>query len=567
MSKNGFHVDITATVRPNDPDAEEETRQVETSFDFDGSGLSFSDPASAKRTGSEVERSVSSALQRLARDLITLILSVLLQMLTGGRPEDHARRSMRFQTVYGMIHLPLLDTSLTDWPVRETAFSEEMDAELLNDSTVMSTRHVAETVNRGHDFTGDDKLADRSVARHILQRGLEICARINLAARTALSEFETFKTLNGYTTFTKEVAEAQGWVYVSDDKAAEKAHLEAVSAAVDKLNSRTEKRMLSRLKEQFGDTFDPEKAEAAIQKRRIVGSEVIAGSTERADESVGYLLVDGIVAHFQKNGRGKLVVRESKWTECHCAYIEIDGQSAVFVGRTMQELFEHILAFLKVNGFLNRRLVVLADGDNRIWTACREVFHFTHVDMILDWYHLTHKIYEKLSSGINGTKETKAAVRNYLKALLWNGRVDSALEYLESLKGRTVKAENGSSYRLVKSKAALDDLIAYLTNKKDYIPCYAVRRQLGLLVSSNAVERTNNQLVAERQKNNGMAWSKDGSIAQATITMMKTNRLLDEYIRTGEFTFKFRLVDVGGPRAAAARARAAKLQSANKKIA
>jgi hypothetical protein len=41
--------------------------------------------------------------------------------------------------------------------------------------------------------------------------------------------------------------------------------------------------------------------------------------------------------------------------------------------------------------------------------------------------------------------------------------------------------------------------------------CYALRKKLGLRVSSNPVEKANDLLASNKQKHQGMSWSADGS--------------------------------------------------------
>jgi hypothetical protein len=103
-------------------------------------------------------------------------------------------------------------------------------------------------------------------------------------------------------------------------------------------------------------------------------------------------------------------------------------------------------------------------------------------------------------------------VRRQLFHRLWTGNVEGAITYLESL---------GSNK--VKNKSRLDEIITYLRNKDPEIACYAVRRRLGLRLSSNRVEKANDLIVAGRQKGKGMSWSRQGSWSLAGITTMYLN--------------------------------------------
>ncbi len=70
------------------------------------------------------------------------------------------------------------------------------------------------------------------------------------------------------------------------------------------------------------------------------------------------------------------------------------------------------------------------------------------------------------------------------------------------------------------------------------IPVYAVRRELGLRNSSNRGEKANDLLVAERQKHKGMSWSKSGSVALASVTALKKNKIYKKWFQEREIEFK-----------------------------
>ena len=73
---------------------------------------------------------------------------------------------------------------------------------------------------------------------------------------------------------------------------------------------------------------------------------------------------------------------------------------------------------------------------------------------------------------------------------------------------------------------------------KPYIPCYAVRKMLDLRNSSNIGEKANDLLVSERQKHNGMSWSKIGSVALASLTALVKNNEYKNWFDTKALKFK-----------------------------
>jgi len=84
----------------------------------------------------------------------------------------------------------------------------------------------------------------------------------------------------------------------------------------------------------------------------------------------------------------------------------------------------------------------------------------------------------------------------------------------------------------------LDKLIEYLRRNKPYIPCYAVRKELGLCNSIAIGEKMNDLVVSSRQKNNGISWSKAGSVSLAIITALKRNNENDKWFETKGLNFK-----------------------------
>ena len=109
------------------------------------------------------------------------------------------------------------------------------------------------------------------------------------------------------------------------------------------------------------------------------------------------------------------------------------------------------------------------------------------------------------------------------------GTTDKAIESLKNIDTKNIKNQD----EIIK-------LINYLERSKPYIPCYEARKQLGLRNSSNIGEKANDLLVSERQKHNGMSWSKVGSVALASLTALVKNGEYKKWFETK--TIKFKLV-------------------------
>lgn len=237
---------------------------------------------------------------------------------------------------------------------------------------------------------------------------------------------------------------------------------------------------------------------------------------QSADDCV-YVYVDGILVKHQKECRKPDCKRSSKFLENNVACIQYGKHKYSITDTDMREVFRRIMAvLLTCNLLVDKRLIFITDGATIIKEYIQEFFGFRQYTLILDWYHLEHKCYQMLSSALKcgkKVKEEKDRTINTLQSILWAGNVKAALEYIA-----------GIDQKLVKSQQAIDSLVGYITRKQENIPCYALRKGLGLHNSSNPVEKENDLLIAQRQKGRGMAWSVDGSAALAAITVAGQNK-------------------------------------------
>ena len=117
-----------------------------------------------------------------------------------------------------------------------------------------------------------------------------------------------------------------------------------------------------------------------------------------------------------------------------------------------------------------------------------------------------------------------------LVRFLWYGMVIEARRYLDTIAAADVK-----------DPASIERLRNYLERNEHSIPCYALRRRLGLRNGSSGVESANNQVTVRRQKRNGMSWSKAGSHALTALSVLICNRCQDLWVR--EHTIPLRFVD------------------------
>ncbi len=201
--------------------------------------------------------------------------------------------------------------------------------------------------------------------------------------------------------------------------------------------------------------------------------------------------------------------------------------SYVLNGHGIKNVLSILTAFLFYNELIGTRIQFFTDGHKALNEAILNLFSwYKNVGIILDWYHLEKKCKEQLSLALKG-RLIRNDILDKLMPLLWYGLTDMAVAYLEEITKDSIK-----------DVSALDKLVAYLKRNKPYIPCYAVRKELGLCNSSAIGEKMNDLVVSKRQKHNGMSWSKSGSVGLATITSLKKNKENYNWFWKKELDFK-----------------------------
>lgn len=154
-------------------------------------------------------------------------------------------------------------------------------------------------------------------------------------------------------------------------------------------------------------------------------------------------------------------------------------------------------------------IVAITDGARSIRLSLEKVFGLM-VCIILDWYHLCHKL-RTLMSMIACNKEDKILYINDLTKLLWNGKVQDALAYMADMP----RIKNVEKYQ---------ELIGYLEKHEKEIIDYEKRQKAGKTIGSGRCEKANDVIVARRQKKKGMAWAENGSKALAIVKVFIDNK-------------------------------------------
>ncbi len=253
---------------------------------------------------------------------------------------------------------------------------------------------------------------------------------------------------------------------------------------------------------------------------------------EAKTEGCLYIYVDDVLAKHQKESRSPGSRRTTKFVSTTVISIQHGHKRYNIAADGMQTAFKRLMAFLLENQLMeDRQLIFITDGATEIKEYVQRFFGFRPYKLHLDWHHLQKKCYQLMSLALKGgkkMKDEKDRIKRELYGILWTGNTKGALEYIAAI-----------DKKYVKSQENINSLIKYITNKQEHVPCYAIRKGLGLPNSSNPVEKANDLIVAHRQKGKGMAWSKEGSHALASIAVAGINNERQDILTGSKPRFAF----------------------------
>ncbi len=206
-----------------------------------------------------------------------------------------------------------------------------------------------------------------------------------------------------------------------------------------------------------------------------------------------------------------------RWLELRTAYVRTADGYRYLSGTAARVLQQLYLLLVLGGGGLTAKVTLLGDGARWLATFFKErLAAWPGSELILDWYHCRKKCYDLTSCLCRG-HAAKAQLLGYLLLHLWRGQVDEALAVLEAYRPQA------------KDTGKLDELIAYLTSRRGYLPNYKARRAQQKYIGSAHTEKGNDLIIARRQKHQGMHWSEETSDALAALRTLLLNRGWDLY--------------------------------------
>jgi len=154
-------------------------------------------------------------------------------------------------------------------------------------------------------------------------------------------------------------------------------------------------------------------------------------------------------------------------------------------------------------GYQNaKRRAFIADGAPWLWKL--QEAYFGSATAILDWYHLAEHVHKATNIAYGQGSSAAVESAKQLKADLWEGRVEEALDLARRELARV---------RAPTKREAWSELVRYLENNREHMD-YPRYRELGLPIGSGQVEAQCKTLVGARCKQAGMRnWTYAGAEA------------------------------------------------------
>ena len=255
--------------------------------------------------------------------------------------------------------------------------------------------------------------------------------------------------------------------------------------------------------------------EAAKDPEEQVSWETIAESIGNIPDNTVVLCVDEVGVHQQKETRRSSADDKSEGTKAarkrgaregrhyeETAVVYLRAREGDYRFAAADILSAVLMAFgfmLRWNMLQNRDLMIFSDGARNIRNVINDVFSFRPYTLNLDWFHLRKHCYEVLTMALVGglkNKERNEEIRYHFDKRLFAGNIDGAKQYLDGLEPSVIR-----------NPLKIEELKKYLDSKDYGIYPYANRKELGIINSSNQGEKSNDLVVAQRCKHNGMSWT------------------------------------------------------------
>jgi hypothetical protein len=160
-------------------------------------------------------------------------------------------------------------------------------------------------------------------------------------------------------------------------------------------------------------------------------------------------------------------------------------------------------------------LVLRGDGAN--WIRQMKKDYFQRALYVLDWYHLVKKIDERLDQAIED-EALREGIEKELKDLVYEGKVEEAIDKLEGLKSKVG----------VEGEEAIEKLMGYINRNREGI-WYKEARERGIDIGAGTAEKAVDLVICRRFKQRGMICTRAGANALVKIRLLVLNNAWNQY--------------------------------------
>lgn len=235
--------------------------------------------------------------------------------------------------------------------------------------------------------------------------------------------------------------------------------------------------------------------------------------------------ISGTQNDIQTRSDGKKNYKKRKFLYHSVATVITKKGTYSLTAAKLAQLWPLLIALLLANTLLKKKWVFILDGHTILYDFLIDRLQWRPYTMILDWYHLRKKIHTQAFKALKKNEQRDKWMLK-LEQFAWYGLTKQAQQFIDQ-----------TPQGIIKNPDELERLQKYFERNQDRIHNYAMRKKLGLVCSSNRVEKQNDLIVAARQKRNGMSWTRKGSDALATLSVLKQNGLIDTWIHKNEISW------------------------------
>jgi len=241
--------------------------------------------------------------------------------------------------------------------------------------------------------------------------------------------------------------------------------------------------------------------------------------------------LDSVWIKKQKKYRNEEIAKttkedKTKFVTNSVLHIEKNKKTYVFTEKNNSCILLNLKAFLLENKLMKDNFVFFLDGQKTLYSSIFKKFKWKKISLILDYFHLKKKVAAQLSLGLNKTEKRNEILKKIM-IYSWHGLTKEVQKELKKI-----------PKKYIKNVDKITKLKEYFERNYYYIPNYALRKKLGLRNSSNRVEKENDLIFAQRQKNNGMAWSEQGSNALGVLASFSRNKNVEKWLKYNKISFK-----------------------------